>query len=157
MEKSENLKTVRLRTCNNVFSLGEREWLTDFALYSYIKSLTPSQSGDQCSVMYSMPFEVLAEIFNSESRAFQKVADKKHNYMVRLTTWGPWAVLFLLGNTKKIYYLDSFGNPPRERILNLSINASFAGKHITAKSSYNIIPVSVVFGAVFSSMCALNT
>ena len=139
------------------FLFGEREWLTDFALHSCIKSVTPSQSGDQYSIVYPMPFEVLAEIFNSESRAFQKVADEKYNCIVPLNTGGHWVVLFFLGNTKKIYYLDSFGNPPRERILNLSINASFAGKHITAKSSYNIIPVSVVFGAVFSSMCALNT
>ena len=29
-----------------------------------------------------------------------------------------------MGNTKKIYYLDSFGNPPRERILNL-VNKRF--------------------------------
>ena len=65
---------------DNVFSLGEREWLTDFALHSCIKSVTPSQSGDQYSIMYPMPFEVLAEIFNSESRAFQKVADEKQLY-----------------------------------------------------------------------------
>ena len=37
---------------------------------------------------------------------------------------GHWVVLFFLGNTKKIYYLDSFGNPPSERILNL-VNKRF--------------------------------
>ena len=84
-----------------------------------IKSVTPSQSGDQYSIMYPMPFEVLAEIFNFECRAFQKVADKKHNCIVPLNTGGHWVVLFFLGNRKKIYYLDSFGNRPGERILNL--------------------------------------
>ena len=34
-----------------------------------------------------------------------------------------------------------------------SINVAFAGKHITAKSNYKMIPASVVFGAVFSLMC----
>ena len=80
--------------CNNVFSLGEREWLTDFALHCYIKSVTPSQSGDQCSIMYTMPVEVLGEIFNSESKAFQKVADEKHNCVIPLNTGGHWVVLF---------------------------------------------------------------
>ena len=131
------------------FLFGEREWLTDFALHSCIKSVTPSQSGDQYSIVYPMPFEVLAEIFNSESRAFQKVADEKYNCIVPLNTGGHWVVLFFLGNTKKIYYLDSFGNPPRKDNLISPINVSFAGKHITAKSSYNMIPISVVFDAVF--------
>ena len=39
-------------------------------------------------IMYLMPIEVLAEIFNSESRAFQKVADEKHNYIVPLNKGG---------------------------------------------------------------------
>ena len=69
-------KILKPENCNNVFSLGEREWQTDFALYRCIKSVIPSQSGDQYSVMYPMPVEVLAEIFNSESRAFQKVLTK---------------------------------------------------------------------------------
>ena len=34
-----------------------------------------------------------------------------------------------------------------------SIKVSFCGKHITARSSYNMNPISVVFGAVFSLMC----
>ena len=71
-----------------------------------------------------MPFEVLAEIFNSESRAFQKVADEKHNCIVPLNRGGHWVVLFFLGNTKKVYYFDSFGNPPSERILHL-VNKRF--------------------------------
>ena len=71
-----------------------------------------------------MPFEVLAEIFSSKSRTFQKVADEKHNCIVPLNTRGHWVVLLFLGNTKKIYYLDSFRNPPSERILNL-VNKRF--------------------------------
>ena len=39
-------------------------------------------------IMYLMPDEVLDEIFNSESRAFQKVADEKHNYIVPLNKGG---------------------------------------------------------------------
>ena len=39
-------------------------------------------------IMYLMPVEVLDEIFNSESRAFQKVADEKHNYIVPLNKGG---------------------------------------------------------------------
>ena len=74
--------------------------------------------------MYLIPLEVLAEIFNSESRAFQKVADEKHNCIVPLNTRGHWVVLFSLGNTNKIYYLDSFQNLPGERILNL-VNKRF--------------------------------
>ena len=46
-----------------------------------------------------MPFGVLAEIFNSESRNFQNVADEKHNCVVPLNTGGHWVVLFFLGNT----------------------------------------------------------
>ena len=34
-----------------------------------------------------------------------------------------------------------------------SIKVSFCGKHITARSSYNMNPISVVFGAVFLLMC----
>ena len=69
-------KILKPENCNNVFSLGEREWQTDFALHRCIKSVIPSQSGDQYSIMYPMPAEVLAGIFNSESRAFQKVLTK---------------------------------------------------------------------------------
>ena len=38
--------------------------------------------------MYSMPVEVLAEILNCESKAFQKVADEKHNCVVPLNIGG---------------------------------------------------------------------
>ena len=79
--------------------------------------------------MYLIPLEVLAEIFNSESRAFQKVADEKHNCIVPLNTRGHWVVLFFLGNTNKIYYLDSFENLPGERILNL-VNKRFFSREI---------------------------
>ena len=63
-------KILEHENYNNVFSLGAKEWLTDFALHCCIKSVTPSQSGDQHSIMYPMPVEVLAEIFNFESKAF---------------------------------------------------------------------------------------
>ena len=122
-----------------------------------IKSVTPSQSGDQYSIMYPMPFEVLAEIFNSESRAFQKVADEKQNCIVPLNTGGNWVVLFFLGNTKKIYYLDSFGNPPSERIVNLVNKRFFCWETHHSQTKYNMIPISVVFGAVFLLMCLLST
>ena len=101
----------------------------------------------QTSPISMMPVEVLAEIFNSENKAFQKVADNKHNCIVPLKTEGQWVVLFFLGS-KKILLVKEY--------LISSINVSFAGKHITAKSSYNMIPIWVVFDRVFWLMCALN-
>ena len=62
--------------------------------------------------MYPMPVEVLSGILNSESKAVQTFADKNHDCMVALNKGGHYIVLFFLGNTKKIHYLDSFRNSP---------------------------------------------
>ena len=134
---------------NFYFSLGEREWLNDFSLHCCIKSVTPLQSRDQYSLMYPITVEVLPKIFNSESEAFQKDPDEKHYYAVPLNTGRHGVALFFLGNTKKIYSLIRLEILPVKEYLILSIKVSFAWKHITAKSSYNMIAISVVFGAVF--------
>ena len=81
-------KILEHENCNNVFSLGERKWLTDFALHCCIKSVIPLQSRNQYSIMNPMPVEVLVEILNCESKVFQKVADEKHNCIVPLNTGG---------------------------------------------------------------------
>ena len=108
-----------------------------------------------------MPIEVLAEIFNSESKAFQKVAEEKHNCIVPLNTVEHWVVLFFLGNIKKIPLIRLEILLVKEYLI-LSINVSFAGKHITVKLQYDSYQCGVwcsffVDVCVCVCVCVLNT
>ena len=107
--------------------------------------------------MYPMPLEILAEIFNSESKAFQKVADEKHNCIAPLNSGGHSVVLFSRETQRKYITLIRLEITQVKEYLISSINVSFTGIHITTKLSYNMIPISVVFRAVFSLMYVLNT
>ena len=105
------------------FTIGEKEWFTDFTLYTFINTMI-SHKRDLCSVMYPLTVDVLAEIINSKSRVLNKVDSEAHNCIVPLNTGNHWVTLFILGLEKKMYYLDSFSNPPNDRLLNL-VNKRF--------------------------------
>ena len=83
-----------------------------------------SHNRDLFSVMYPLTVDVLTEIINSKSRIFNKVDSEAHNCIVPLNTGSHWVTLFFLGLEKRIYYLDSFGNPPNDRLLNI-VNKRF--------------------------------
>ena len=48
----------------------------------------------------------------------------RHNCLVHLNTGSHWVTLFFLGLEKKIYFPDSFGHPPNDRLLNI-VNKKF--------------------------------
>ena len=83
-----------------------------------------SHNRDPYSVMHPLTVDAFAEIINSKSRVFNKVDSEAHNSMARLTTGSHWVMLFFLGLENKICYLDSFGNPPNDKLLNL-VNKRF--------------------------------
>ena len=45
------------------FTIGEKEWFTDFTLYTFINAMI-SHNRDLCSVMYPLTVDVLAETIN---------------------------------------------------------------------------------------------
>ena len=105
------------------FTIGEKDWFTDFTLHTFINAMI-SHNRDLFSVMYPLTVDVLTEIINSKSRIFNKVDSEAHNCIVPLNTGSHWVTLFFLGLEKRIYYLDSFGNPPNDRLLNI-VNKRF--------------------------------
>ena len=105
------------------FTIGEKDWFTDFTLHTFINAMI-SHNRDLFSVMYPLTVDVLTEIINSKSRIFNKVGSEAHNCIVPLNTGSHWVTLFFLGLEKRIYYLDSFGNPPNDRLLNI-VNKRF--------------------------------
>ena len=58
-------------------------------------------------------------ILNSKSKVFEKVSQTSHNCIFPLNTGSNWVVLLFCGIEQQVYCLDSIGNPPNERILNI--------------------------------------
>ena len=103
----------------NKIALGEKEWCTNYILHESIKAQIKTQTTDAYSVLYPLTVDVLHTILNTKSKVFEKVLQMSHNCIVPLNTGSHWVVLFFCGIEQQVFYLDSFGNPPIERILNI--------------------------------------
>ena len=103
---------------DEIVTIGEKEWYSDFILHRCINVQIPSQTTDTYSVLNPMPVDVLDRLLNLNKGKFEKVLQKSHNYIVPLNIGGNhWVTLFFCGFEQKVYYLDSFGNPPKVFIL----------------------------------------
>ena len=129
-------KSLETEAAEDVSKLSQNEWLSDFSLHSCIKSLIPNQSQTHYSILYPIPVNILSEIFKTESNVFLKVKEQNHNCIVPLNTGCHWATLLFMGKQKSIYYidievyLDSFGNGPNKKTVDLlNINFFGWGKH----------------------------
>ena len=113
-----------------------------------------SHNRDLFSIMYPLTVDVLAKIINSKSGVFNKVDSEAHSCIVPLNTGNHWVTLFFLSLEKRIYYLDSLGNPPNDRLVNI-VNERFLfwpTQHSSIKLQYDSYQCGVWCG-FFVAIC----